>query len=85
MFAVADASTLVLVLAQASTRTMSDAVNFAIAVPDLDVVLARVTAAGGTIVRQPASGAATGGVRVAIIKDPEGNGIEVIGVGAAAH
>ncbi len=45
-------------------------------VPDLDPVLARFAAADHAI--QEYSGDATGGVRIAITRDPSGNGIEIV-------
>jgi predicted enzyme related to lactoylglutathione lyase len=45
---------------------------------DIDGLAARVAASGGTVVRAPSDGKATGGVRVAFVKDPDGARIEVI-------
>jgi predicted enzyme related to lactoylglutathione lyase len=50
-------------------------------VPDLDPVLARFAAANHPV--QKFSGEATGGVRIAITRDPSGNGIELVEVAGA--
>ena len=54
------------------------ALGFVFQTTDIDALLARVPAAGGTIMRPASDGKATGGVRVAFVRDPDGARIEVI-------
>ena len=51
--------------------------NLVFEVKDLDAVIAKATSAGGALSR-PASKSATSGSRVAFVKDPSGNEIELI-------
>lgn len=53
-------------------------VGFVFQTADIDALVGRVAAAGGTVARPPSDGKATGGVRVAFVKDPDGARIEVI-------
>ena len=54
--------------------------GFILQVADIDAVAGRVAAAGGIVTRPPNSGTAANsfGVRAAMIRDPDGTGIEVI-------
>jgi predicted enzyme related to lactoylglutathione lyase len=54
------------------------ALGFVFQTADLDTLVARVPAAGGTIIRPASDGKATGGVRVAFVRDPDGTRIECI-------
>lgn len=51
--------------------------NLIFEVKDLDAVIARATGAGGTVSR-PVTKSATSGSRIAFVKDPSGNEIELI-------
>jgi predicted enzyme related to lactoylglutathione lyase len=53
-------------------------VGFIFQTADIDALAKRVVAAGGALVRPPSDGKATGGVRVAFVRDPDGARIEVI-------
>lgn len=64
--------------AAAHAASGEGAVGFIFQTSDIDALAKRVAAAGGTVVRQPSDGKATGGVRVAFVRDPDGARIEVI-------
>ena len=73
------------VLAQGGPRAAGAPVpegagGFLLQVADIDALVARVAAAGGSVERPPNSGTAalSYGVRSALIRDPDGVGIEVI-------
>ena len=51
--------------------------NLIFEVKDLDAVIAKATGAGGTVSR-PVTKSATSGSRIAFVKDPSGNEIELI-------
>ena len=54
------------------------ATGFIFQTADIEALVGKVEAAGGTVARAPSDGKATGGVRVAFVRDPDGSRIEVI-------
>ena len=70
--------TINLVQASPGAVTGEGAVGFIFQTSDIDALAKRVAAAGGTVARAPSDGKATGGVRVAFVRDPDGARIEVI-------
>jgi len=58
--------------------------SFGLIVSDLNAVLGRVVAAGGTVTRAPAT-EMNNSVRLALVTDPDGTLVEVIQIAANAH